>query len=250
VILKEQPGTLAYALYAWSSTNQPVGEVLTPADFDTRGPTALPLNTWTHLATTYDGSALRLYVNGALVSSIAASGNIVTSNMPLRIGGNAIWGDEYFKGRIDEVRLYNRALSQAEIQTDMSTPVAPPANPVPTASSLSPSSAVARGSAFTLTVTGSNFISSSVVRWNGADRTTTFVSATQLQASIPASDIGAAGTAQVTVFNPAPGGGTSNALTFTTSAPNPVPNGKQSLAEQCRGGRVCLHADRNRQQLH
>jgi hypothetical protein len=43
----------------------------------------------------------------------------------LRIGGNAIWNNEFFAGLIDELRVYNRALSAAEIQTDMNTPVAP-----------------------------------------------------------------------------------------------------------------------------
>ena len=88
-------------------------------------------------------------------------------------------------------------------------------NPVATLTSLSPSSATAGGAGFTLTVNGSNFLESSVVRWNGSDRTTTFVNSTQVKASIPSSDIATAGTAQVTVFNPSPGGGTSNALTFT-----------------------------------
>src|SRR5207247_5989726 len=82
-------------------------------------------------------------------------------------------------------------------------------NPVPTLSSISPSSAVAGSAAFTLTATGTNFNSSSVVRWNGADRTTTFVSSIQLQAQILAGDIATAGTAPSTVFNPTPGGGTS-----------------------------------------
>ena len=48
------------------------------------------------------------------------SGSILTSNSPLRIGGNGIWG-EWFNGLIDEVRVYNRALSPAEIQNDMNT---------------------------------------------------------------------------------------------------------------------------------
>src|SRR5207244_1766870 len=86
------------------------------------------------------------------------------------------------------------------------------ANPVPTATRLSPSSAVAGGPAFTLTVTGTNLVPSSVVRWNGAARATTYVSATQLTAAIAAGDIATAGTASVTIFNPAPGGGASNAL--------------------------------------
>jgi hypothetical protein len=85
-----------------------------------------------------------------------------------------------------------------------------------TLTSLSPSSAVARGPAFTLTVNGSNFVSGSVVLWNGANRTTTFVNATQLTAPIPAADIAAAGSASVTVQNP--GGAVSNALTFTIGA--------------------------------
>ena len=86
----------------------------------------------------------------------------------------------------------------------------------PTLTTLSPSSAVAGGPAFTLTVNGSNFVSGSVVRWNGANRTTTFVSATQLTAAITAADIAAAGSASVTVQNP--GGAVSNALTFTITA--------------------------------
>jgi hypothetical protein len=88
-------------------------------------------------------------------------------------------------------------------------------NPVPGITRLNPSSATAGGPAFTLTVTGSNFVSTSVVNWNGSQVSTTFVGKTSLQATIPASDISQAGTAQVTVSNPAPGGGTSNALTFT-----------------------------------
>jgi hypothetical protein len=94
-------------------------------------------------------------------------------------------------------------------------------NPVPTTTALSPASVVAGGSPFTLTVTGTNFVAGSVVRWNGAARTTTYVSATQLTAAIPATDVATAGTATITVFNPTPGGGTSNPQTFTIL--NPVP---------------------------
>ena len=52
------------------------------------------------------------------------------------------------------------------------------------------------------------------MRWNGSDRATTYVNDTQLSASIPGADIATAGSASVTVFNPAPGGGTSNAVAF------------------------------------
>jgi len=83
----------------------------------------------------------------------------------------------------------------------------------PTLTSLTPSSATAGGPAFTLTASGTNFVTGATVLWNGAARTTTFVSSTQLTASIPASDIAAADSVPVTVRNP--DGQTSAAQTFT-----------------------------------
>ena len=94
-------------------------------------------------------------------------------------------------------------------------------NPVPTTTSISPTSKNAGESEFTLTVNGTNFISGSVVKFDGSSRTTTYVSSTQLTATIPASDLTAAGTFSITVFNPTPGGGTSDAQTLTVN--NPVP---------------------------
>ena len=64
---------------------------------------------------------MRLYVNGVQVGSTAVSGSMAASTGALRIGGNAIWG-EWFAGLIDEVRVYNRALSATEIQQDMQDP--------------------------------------------------------------------------------------------------------------------------------
>jgi hypothetical protein len=94
-------------------------------------------------------------------------------------------------------------------------------NPRPTVTSISPASATAGGPAFTLTVNGSGFVTTSVVNWNGAARTTTFSSSTQLTAAISAADIATGGTIRVTVTNPGPGGGTSASKTFTVN--NPVP---------------------------
>ena len=85
-------------------------------------PSALPVNTWTHVAATYDGTRLRFYVNGNLVASLAASGAYQVNTGPLWIGGNAVYG-EHFKGKLDDVRIYNRALSQSEIQQDMATAI-------------------------------------------------------------------------------------------------------------------------------
>jgi hypothetical protein len=95
-------------------------------------------------------------------------------------------------------------------------------NPIPDITNLAPPSGTAGGAGFTLTVNGNNFINSSVVQWNGSDRTTTFVNANQLTASISAADIASAGTASVTVFNPAPGGGVSNAMNFAINNPAPT----------------------------
>src|SRR5438874_2193739 len=91
-------------------------------------------------------------------------------------------------------------------------------NPVPTITSISPTSTTAGSAEFTLTVNGTKFVSTSTVNWNGAPLATSFVSSTQLTATVPASLVATAGTASITVVNPSPGGGTSNAQTFTMSA--------------------------------
>jgi uncharacterized protein (TIGR03437 family) len=96
-------------------------------------------------------------------------------------------------------------------------------NPVPTLTSLTPNARGVGAGAFTLTVTGSNFVQSSQVRWGGESRQTTFISPTQLTAAIPATDLSNVGAVQVTVFNPAPGGGASAGLPFAVQAANPVP---------------------------
>ncbi len=93
-------------------------------------------------------------------------------------------------------------------------------NPVPVLSSISPSSTYQGAGAFTLTVNGSKFVSNSVVTWNGNALTTTFVSSSQVTASVPAIDVASTGSASVQVLNPTPGGGASNTQTFTI---NPVP---------------------------
>jgi hypothetical protein len=93
-------------------------------------------------------------------------------------------------------------------------------NPVPFINQpLVPASTAPGGSGFPLTVNGSGFVSGSIVNWNGTARTTTFVSSTQLMAAITAPDIAAAGSGSVIVFNPAPGGGSSNTAFFEITVP-------------------------------
>src|SRR5438477_2437243 len=95
-------------------------------------------------------------------------------------------------------------------------------NQVPTTTSISPTCITAGSADFTLTVNGTKFVSTSTVNWNGAPLATTFVSSTQLTATVPASLVATAGTASITVVNPAPGGGTSNVQTCTISATTPA----------------------------
>ena len=91
---------------------------------DAYGSAALTANTWTYLAETYDGTNVRLYVNGTQVASTAHTGSISTSTNPLQIGGDSLYG-QYFAGMIDEVRIYNTALTPTQIQTDQTTPITP-----------------------------------------------------------------------------------------------------------------------------
>ncbi len=95
--------------------------------------------------------------------------------------------------------------------------------PVPTLTGISPTSAQGGGPAFTMTLTGTNFVSSSTVKWSGQpDLIPKGQTATTLSVTVPASYLTVSGTASITVFNPAPGGGTSNAQMFTVN-PNPLP---------------------------
>lgn len=101
-------------------------------------------------------------------------------------------------------------------------PAPAPPPPAPTIASLTPAGATAAGSNFVLTVTGTGFVATSVINWNGSARATTFVNATNLQAPIPATDIATAGTTTITVVNAAADGGTSSGTSFVISNPAPL----------------------------
>jgi plastocyanin len=121
VLLKEQTGDEVYSLLANTDVNKPImGQWINGGVKTLSGGSSLAPNKWWHLTATYDGQTQRLYVNGAQVSERAQTGLIQQSNGALRIGGNSIWG-EYFQGLIDEVRIYNRALTNAEISKDVQT---------------------------------------------------------------------------------------------------------------------------------
>jgi len=135
-----------------------------------------------------------------------------------------------------------------------SPPPTSPANPVPAITGISPTSAPLFGPSLTLTVNGSGFLLGSLVQWNNADLPTTFVNTTQLTALVPPDAFvplglwnGSGQPPQINVFNPPPGGGTSNTITFTLTrgvpsiaslSPSSVPGGSLSFPLQIKGNNL------------
>src|SRR5579884_1403902 len=203
---------------AFVTVTNPDGTKTGPAPFSIKAPAITSLSP---SSTTAGGPGFTLTVNGSNYLSGATvnwngsgltttfvSGNQLTASVPasdIAVAGTA---------GITVTNPSGATSSSATFTID---------NPVPSTSSLNPASAYQGYGNFTLTVKGSGFVSGSVVNWNGTALPTTYVSSSQLTASVPSSDTANVGTASVTVVNPAPGGGTSNAQTFTiTAVPAPV----------------------------
>ena len=146
-------------------------------------------------------------LNGVALTTTFVSGSQLTAAVPSTAAGTY------------PVVVKNGTSASASTSYTLQAP-----NPVPTLGTLSPSAALTGGAGFTLTVDGSGLVAGAVVSFNGNARTTTFVSAAQVTAAIPGSDLTTAGNFPVTATNPAPGGGTSSALTFTVQNANPVPS--------------------------
>lgn len=94
------------------------------------GGATLPLNQWSYLAVTFDGAQVKTYVNGNLVNTQALSATITARGNSLNIGADATPG-QYMVGLLDDVRIYNRVLTQAQVQVDMVTAVGGPAVALP-----------------------------------------------------------------------------------------------------------------------
>lgn len=142
-----------------------------------------------------------------LRSSTGAFANLTNGSVKIEIW-NAI-------GQAPVLLRVNASASDG-LQSQIAIPYATlTANPVPTLTSLSVSNAPAGSAATAITLTGTNFSSASTVLWNGAPLATTWLNSTQLTATIPAANLAVPGVASIAVNNPAPGGGTSEALPFT-----------------------------------
>ncbi len=139
VVMKERSGGFAYALYANNNAARPAVQVrIGGTNITLAGTAALPVNTWSHLAATYDATTLQLYVNGIQVASRATTGALTTTTNPLRLGGTTTLAGRFFSGQIDEVRIYNRALSPTELQADMASPIGAPDTTPPTVTGRTP----------------------------------------------------------------------------------------------------------------
>ena len=123
VLMKELAEGGSYGLYSSNGSVPQSWLQMAENGEEVKGESALPLNQWSHLAVTYNGSTASLYVNGTLLNQEPIAGDLVDDGGVLRLGGNSVWPSEFFSGRIDEVRVYNRAQSATEIQADMSTPI-------------------------------------------------------------------------------------------------------------------------------
>ncbi|MDD5340376.1 MAG: S8 family serine peptidase, partial [Candidatus ainarchaeum sp.] len=95
--------------FAFTLYNGGKRELLAPSAFDDAG------STWYHVAGTYDGTTMRLYVNGAEVSTLATSGNIVNSIYSLQIGRRTSASDRWIYATLDDVRVYNYSLSADQV---------------------------------------------------------------------------------------------------------------------------------------
>ena len=135
------------SLDADSSTNWPrkvffrINQVSTGDDYRVNSTTEYPINgTWIHVAATYDGTDMRIYINGELEGTTSAPGvTINTNGLPLSIGAqyNGTTASLWYQGAMDDVRVYNRVLSEDEIWALFSRPPIP-SSPVPTNSALVP----------------------------------------------------------------------------------------------------------------
>jgi N-acetylneuraminic acid mutarotase len=198
--------------YQLGTTTTPVQTsptvTVTPASFSILTSQNL-LVTVTVSGTPAPTGSVTLSGGGYTSTAVTLSSGSATINIPagsLAVGNDTLTAS--YTPDANSSTTYNSATGVSSAVT-----VAVP-NPAPAISSLSPAFTSAGGAAFTLTVNGTGFTANSTVNWGTTALTTTFVSTSKLTAAVTASQIASAGTSPVTVVTPAPGGGSSNALTF------------------------------------
>jgi RHS repeat-associated protein len=183
-----------YALAFDTSSSQKVSVSFVNSSGTSEGLTstaAVPLNQWTHLVGTYDGSNLRLYINGSLDSTATASGTVATVSQVTEIGYNNVYSSQSFTGKLDEVRMSSAARSSDWIATQYNNELSPSAfyrvgdANGSNITSISPTSG---GSGTSVTVTGTDFGTTqgtSTVTFNGTSATPTSWSDTSITVPVP-----------------------------------------------------------------
>jgi uncharacterized protein (TIGR03437 family) len=163
------------------------------------------------------------FINGASLVRYGGTPRITTFISPTTLMAQITADDLIGVGPVN-ITVFNPAPQGGESNPIVFN-VRPATAPPPVLNNISPNTIAAGSAAFTLTANGSSFTSNSVVNWNGQPLMTAFGSAAQLTAQVPANLVANQGTASVTVVTPAPGGGTSGAVTFTIgpAGNNPVP---------------------------
>ena len=115
---------MMYGIYEEGGTNGRTGFILSIGNAQmTTSEEPIPLGEWTHMAATYDGAMMKVYYNGGVVAEAAASGKLDTNDVPVSIGRNNVGNREHYIGVIDEVAIFSRALTEAEIKQAMGAPI-------------------------------------------------------------------------------------------------------------------------------
>jgi outer membrane protein assembly factor BamB len=163
-----------------------------------------------------------IYVGGTYsangIASVSGTTATGSATVTIQFQSPASLGAGVYNDSVQITACYDQACTEPVSNSPQTVQVQYTVNKSPMQiSSITPASTGAGGSAFTLTVTGTDFSPQSQVLWNGSNRATTYVSATQLTAQISAADIAAPGTVPVSVSDPT--NGLSNQITFTIAVP-------------------------------
>ncbi len=118
LLRKEASGGLAYSLSLTSDSKVRLQINIGGTVSSVTGSTVVLDEEWTHVGGTYDGSQIKVWVNGSVDGTASLSGSVVTTDQPLHIGSDAV-SQQWFGGKIDEVRLYSAALNATQIEEDM-----------------------------------------------------------------------------------------------------------------------------------
>lgn len=116
-------GDSSWSLTRFNTTNTLDFNSFSPSANDLQGTANVMNDVWHHIAIVYDGATKKIYVDGTVDAQASFTQTLSMNNFPVRIGGNAEYTSGAFNGSVDDVRIYNKALTQAEITTDMNTPL-------------------------------------------------------------------------------------------------------------------------------